>query len=230
MNNDKTYLISAENYYKHIEDKVHLYSLLHQLKLRASKAGTPDEIKLVATMAINFGEAAEGLFGKWNIPAEYVLTGDTSCLKTLEDSEVLAVIDLDAADDFSGEFGAEDFDDDDTWDIPGLHPESEKPDKSPIEDAYKSYLTSTASLCGKTIAENIKATTSGYNKQLECFYRVEALFEQNECIDAYESLNGLFKPIGLELMPELPDFKGDDDLYDLFFSELMSTLKLGIPA
>ena len=70
--NNKVYLIHEEDYIKHIDEKVLLYSFVKQLAHcigRMKTTGADDDF---IKMAESYGATAENLFNSWGIPKSYV--------------------------------------------------------------------------------------------------------------------------------------------------------------
>lgn len=72
--NDKMYLIHEEDYIKHIDEKVLLYSFVKQLTHHIAKMKSARENENLIKMAKYYDTAAENLFSFWGIPSR------TSCL------------------------------------------------------------------------------------------------------------------------------------------------------
>ena len=88
--NNKVYLIHEEDYIKHIDEKVMLYSFVKQLAHcidRMKTTGVDDDsIK----MAECYGATAENLFNSWGIPKSYVTLDNKDDLATLMENELIA--------------------------------------------------------------------------------------------------------------------------------------------
>jgi hypothetical protein len=105
MENERMYLISEDTYRKHIDEKVHLYSLLRQLAFCAEKVSSPLDAEHLEETAILYGRTAEEMFENWNIPGRYLVYGDTDDLRPLMELELEPV---DMAEDIDIIFDMED--------------------------------------------------------------------------------------------------------------------------
>ena len=88
MENERMYLVSEDTYRKHIDEKVHLYSLLRQLAFCAEKVSSPLDAEHLEETAILYGRTAEEMFENWNIPGRYLVYGDTDDLRSLMELEL----------------------------------------------------------------------------------------------------------------------------------------------
>lgn len=88
--NNKVYLIHEEDYIKHIDEKVLLYSFVKQLAHcigRMKTMGADDDF---IKMAECYGATAENLFNSWGIPKSYVTLDNKDDLATLMENELIA--------------------------------------------------------------------------------------------------------------------------------------------
>ena len=88
--NNKVYLIHEEDYIKHIDEKVMLYSFVKQLAHcigRMKTTGADDDF---IKMAECYGATAENLFNSWGIPKSYVTLDNKDDLATLMENELIA--------------------------------------------------------------------------------------------------------------------------------------------
>ncbi len=85
---NKLYIIHGKTYLSHINDKVHLYSLLHQLAFLAGRAKDEEDISHVLDTVKQYGEVAEEKFKKLGIPSCYLVFGKSKELKELMDREL----------------------------------------------------------------------------------------------------------------------------------------------
>jgi hypothetical protein len=88
MENERMYLISEDTYCKHIDEKVHLYSLLRQLAFCAEKVKDVDDMVHFQDTAVRYGEIADEMFEGMNIPGRYLVYGDKSDLHALREKEL----------------------------------------------------------------------------------------------------------------------------------------------
>lgn len=99
MKNEKLYLIAEDTYYKHIDEEVHMYGLLHQLAFMASKVKDRSDMEHLKDTALRYGQIAEELFEGWNIPSRYLVYGDKADLRHLKSIELVEVEPEDGAED-----------------------------------------------------------------------------------------------------------------------------------
>lgn len=88
--NNKVYLIHEEDYIKHIDEKVLLYSFVKQLVhciVRMKTTGADDDF---IKMAESYGATAENLFNSWGIPKSYVTLDNKDDLVPLMENELIA--------------------------------------------------------------------------------------------------------------------------------------------
>ena len=87
--NNKVYLIHEEDYIKHIDEKVLLYSFVKQLVhciVRMKTTGADDDF---IKMAESYGDTAENLFNSWGIPRSYVTLDNKDDLVPLMENELI---------------------------------------------------------------------------------------------------------------------------------------------
>ena len=87
--NNKVYLIHEEDYIKHIDEKVMLYSFVKQLAHcigRMKTTGADDDF---IKMAESYGATAENLFNSWGIPKSYITLDNKDDLVPLMENELI---------------------------------------------------------------------------------------------------------------------------------------------
>lgn len=87
--NNKVYLIHEEDYIKHIDEKVLLYSFVKQLAhciVRMKTTGADDDF---IKMAESYGATAENLFNSWGIPKSYITLDNKDDLVPLMENELI---------------------------------------------------------------------------------------------------------------------------------------------
>lgn len=87
--NNNLYLIHEEDYIKHIDEKVLLYSFVKQLAhciVRMKTTGADDDF---IKMAECYGATAENLFNSWGIPKSYVTLDNKDDLVPLMENELI---------------------------------------------------------------------------------------------------------------------------------------------
>ena len=82
------YVIDRGVYEKHLEDKVHLYGLLHQLAARAERIQDEEDVFHLLDAVKTYGKIADGMFDSWGIPGRYLVFGDKKDLDGLREQEV----------------------------------------------------------------------------------------------------------------------------------------------
>lgn len=88
--NNKVYLIHEEDYIKHIDEKVMLYSFVKQLAHCIGRMRTTGADDDFIKMAECYGATAENLFNSWGIPKSYVTLDNKDDLATLMENELIA--------------------------------------------------------------------------------------------------------------------------------------------
>ena len=88
--NNNMYLIHEEDYIRHIDEKVRLYSFVRQLThiVKGMKPGRGNE-ELIK-MAGHYADAADELFATWGIPKAYLVHGRKESLAELMENELIA--------------------------------------------------------------------------------------------------------------------------------------------
>lgn len=89
MNNEH-YLIHKDDYVKHINEKVMLYSFVKQLTNHIAKLEPTHANTSIKKMAGVYVLVAEKLFDSWGIPGSYVVFGNESDLAELMENELIA--------------------------------------------------------------------------------------------------------------------------------------------
>ena len=82
------YVIGKSAYEKHIDDKVHLYEMLHQIAFLAPKVFGEDEVETLIATIQKYGKAADDMFATWEIPGRYLVFGEKKDLAELKDKEL----------------------------------------------------------------------------------------------------------------------------------------------
>ena len=89
MNNEH-YLIHKDDYVKHINEKVMLYSFVKQLAHHVTKMKMTPVNEHICKMAKHFYIEADKMFDSWGIPGSYLVFGDESDLAELMENELIA--------------------------------------------------------------------------------------------------------------------------------------------
>lgn len=87
--NDKMYLIHEEDYIKHIDEKVLLYSFVKQLTHHIAKMKSARENENLIKIAKYYDTAAENLFSFWGIPKSYLVFDKKEDLSELMENELI---------------------------------------------------------------------------------------------------------------------------------------------
>jgi len=88
--NNEHYLIHKDDYVKHIDEKVMLYSFVKQLCHHVTKMKMTPENGHICKMAKHFYIEADKMFDSWGIPGSYLVFGDESDLAELMENELIA--------------------------------------------------------------------------------------------------------------------------------------------
>lgn len=86
---NKMYLIHEEDYIKHINEKMQLYSFVKQLTHHIGKMKPTCENENLIKMAQYYDTAAEELFSSWGIPVSYLVFGSKNDLTELMENELI---------------------------------------------------------------------------------------------------------------------------------------------
>lgn len=89
MNNENIYMIAEETYEATVDERVLLYAMIHQLAFQTKRAETMEDFVRLKEAAAIFDEQTEELFEAWNIPARYVVYGDSGDLDGIKKMELL---------------------------------------------------------------------------------------------------------------------------------------------
>lgn len=88
--NNNVYLIHEEDYIKHINDKMMLYSFVKQFAHHIDKMKPTRANEAIMKMARTYGTIAENLFNSWGIPKSYMVFEDRDDLAELMENELIA--------------------------------------------------------------------------------------------------------------------------------------------
>lgn len=87
MEQEKLYVIEKKTYETHIDEKIHLYGLLHQLTFLAGKIKGHRDMENLIDTAWRYGEIADQIFDRWSLPGRYLVfsyKADLARLKALD--------------------------------------------------------------------------------------------------------------------------------------------------
>ena len=76
---NEMYLIHGDDYLSHIEDKVHLYSMLKQLNHQIARLPSNHGCKELSMLAAQYDAIAEEMFRSWGIPKSYQASPADAC-------------------------------------------------------------------------------------------------------------------------------------------------------
>ena len=87
---NKLYLIHEDDYFKHIDEGMVLYTMLRDITHRISKMPTDHGDKALVDLAARADRFAEKIYRTWGIPASYVYTFNRANLAFLMENELIA--------------------------------------------------------------------------------------------------------------------------------------------
>ena len=87
---NKLYLIHEEDYVKHIDEGMVLYTMLKEITHRVSKLPTVPGNKALVDLAARADSLAEMIYRTWGIPASYAYTFNRANLAFLMENELIA--------------------------------------------------------------------------------------------------------------------------------------------
>ena len=87
---NKLYLIHEEDYVKHIDEGMVLYTMLKDITCRISKLPADRGDKKLADLAARAAGLAEKIYRTWGIPASYAYTFNRANLAFLMENELIA--------------------------------------------------------------------------------------------------------------------------------------------
>ena len=79
--NHKMYLVHEEDYLKQLEDKVKMYQLVRQLVQTIHTVPVNRGTRLLTEVTDRLESVADRCFESWNIPSQYMVTGDPAWLR-----------------------------------------------------------------------------------------------------------------------------------------------------
>ena len=88
--NNELYLIHREDYIRHIDDKVRLYSMLKQINHMIARLPNNRGNKELSNIAACFDKISEEMFRSWGIPKTYLVFGCKADLSDLMENELIA--------------------------------------------------------------------------------------------------------------------------------------------
>lgn len=88
--NNEMYLIHKDDYINHIDNQIHLYSMVKQLTHHINRLAPNRGSKKISDMAKHYNALAESMFKNLGISKSYILFGDEDALTELMENELIA--------------------------------------------------------------------------------------------------------------------------------------------
>ena len=165
---NKLYLIHEEDYVKHIDEGMVLYTMLKEITHRVSKLPTVPGNKALVDLAARAGRLAEMIYRTWGIPASYAYTFNRANLAFLMENELIAPEDAgyyacddtcccqcgcccancDLCDD-DEDYDGEDYDDEDYDNY------DEAEDETDVDDNFAELMAGLSSLAQSIFGDNV---------------------------------------------------------------------------
>lgn len=79
--NHKMYLVHEDHYLRHLEDKIKMYQLFRQLVQTIRAVPSNRGTRLLTEVTNRMESIADRNFNSWNIPREYMVTGNPNWLR-----------------------------------------------------------------------------------------------------------------------------------------------------
>ena len=86
---NNVYMIGEAAYEDIVDQRILLYGYVRQLAFLAKKATTIEDFCHLKEVAHIYGKLAENLFGSWDIPNRYLVSGNTDDLEGIKNIELL---------------------------------------------------------------------------------------------------------------------------------------------
>lgn len=83
------YMIGETTYEDIVDQRILLYGYVRQLAFLTKKATTIEDFCHLKEVAHIYGKLAENLFGSWDIPNRYLVSGNTDDLEGIKNIELL---------------------------------------------------------------------------------------------------------------------------------------------
>ena len=167
---NKLYLIHEEDYVKHIDEGMVLYTMLKDITCRISKLPADHGDKKLADLAARAAGLAEKIYRTWGIPASYAYTFNRANLAFLMENELIAPEDAgyyacddtcccqcgcccdncDLYDDEEDYDGA-DYDDEDYDD----YDEDDDEDETDVDDNFAELMAGLSSIAQSIFGDNV---------------------------------------------------------------------------
>ena len=165
---NKLYLIHEEDYVKHIDEGMVLYTMLKEITHGVSKLPSERGNKALIDLAARADRLAEKIYRTWGIPASYVYTFNHANLAFLMENELIAPEDAgyyacddtcccqcgcccdncDLYDD-DEEYDGEDYDDEDYDDY------DEDEDETEVDDNFAELMAGLSSIAQSIFGDNV---------------------------------------------------------------------------
>lgn len=165
---NKLYLIHEEDYVKHIDEGMVLYTMLKEITHGVSKLPSERGNKALIDLAARVDRLAEKIYRTWGIPASYVYTFNHANLAFLMENELIAPEDAgyyacddtcccqcgcccdncDLYDD-DEEYDGEDYDDEDYDDY------DDDEDETEVDDNFAELMAGLSSIAQSIFGDNV---------------------------------------------------------------------------
>ena len=170
---NKLYLIHEEDYVKHIDEGMVLYTMLKEITHGVSKLPSERGNKALIDLAARADRLAEKIYRTWGIPASYVYTFNHANLAFLMENELIAPEDAgyyacddtcccqcgcccdncDLYDD-DEEYDGEDYDDED-YDDEDYDDYDDDEDETEVDDNFAELMVGLSSIAQSIFGDNV---------------------------------------------------------------------------
>ena len=160
---NKLYLIHEEDYVKHIDEGMVLYTMLKEITHRVSKLPTVPGNKALVDLAARADRLAEMIYRTWGIPASYAYTFNRANLAFLMENELIAPED-------AGYYACDDTcccqcgcccdncdlcDDDEDYDGEDYDNYDEAEDETDVDDNFAELMAGLSSIAQSIFGDNV---------------------------------------------------------------------------
>ena len=160
---NKLYLIHEEDYVKHIDEGMVLYTMLKEITHRVSKLPTVPGNKALVDLAARADRLAEMIYRTWGIPASYAYTFNRANLAFLMENELIAPED-------AGYYACDDtcccqcgcccencelYDDDEAYDGEDYDDYDEAEDETDVDDNFAELMAGLSSIAQSIFGDNV---------------------------------------------------------------------------
>ena len=160
---NKLYLIHEEDYVKHIDEGMVLYTMLKEITHRVSKLPTVPGNKALVDLAARADRLAEMIYRTWGIPASYAYTFNRANLAFLMENELIAPED-------AGYYACDDtcccqcgcccdncdlYDDEEDYDDEDYDDYDEDEDETDVDDNFAELMAGLSSIAQSIFGDNV---------------------------------------------------------------------------